>query len=53
VFPEYTQAVVYSSGPLPVTAPGLTLGRFTRTSAVLIALGVVLWWAFGQLGTVL
>jgi len=53
LFPGSSPAVVYSSGPLIGDAPGFAIGRLARTFAVLVALGVVLWWAFGRLGTVL
>ena len=50
VFPGYSPTVVYSSGPLAVEGAGAAIGRFARTSAVLVALGAVLWWALSQLG---
>lgn len=51
VFPGSAPVVVYSSGPLESEPSGPSMGRMLLTSAVLVALGAVLWWAFGQLGT--
>jgi hypothetical protein len=51
VFPGRAEAVVYSSGPLDPAASAPSAGRVALTSAALVALGAVLWWAFGQLGT--
>lgn len=50
VFPGYSPAVVYSSGPLDGRSPGPSTARVALTSAALLALGGVLWWALGQLG---
>jgi hypothetical protein len=51
VFPGSAPVVVYSSGPLESESANPSIGRILLTSAVLLALGAVLWWALGQLGT--
>lgn len=51
VFPGRAEAVVYSSAPLDPAASAPSTVRVTLTAAALVALGAVLWWAFGQLGT--
>jgi transcriptional regulator with XRE-family HTH domain len=51
VFPGRSEAMVYSSAPLDSEAPAPSMGRMLLTSAALLALGAVLWWALGQLGS--